>query len=97
MKPVVPLLAVCLLLGSQAPAWAEEESAFRKAAKQAGDDAKKMAKQVGESGKKVGKDIGRSTVKTTKTVKKEFKEDFVERKNDDPPPKKKKVDSEGRQ
>ena len=44
MKPLVALLAVCLLFVAQAPVRAEEESAIAKAAKQMSSDAKKAGK-----------------------------------------------------
>jgi len=96
MKPLVALLAVGLLIVAQAPARAEEESAVAKAAKQMGSDAKKMGKQVGRTGKKVGKDIGRATTRTARTIKREFKEDVIEGRDDDPPPKRQMVDRQGR-
>ena len=96
MKAIVASLAACALLVAQAPARAEEDSAVTKAAKQMGSDAKKMGKQVGRTGKKVGKDIGRATTRTAKTIKREFREDFVEGKDNDPPPKKQMVDRQGR-
>jgi type II secretory pathway pseudopilin PulG len=94
---VALLAAVCALPGSpQAQARAEEESAVTRAAKQMGSDAKKMGKQVGRTGKKVGKDIGKASTRTAKTIKREFREDFIEGRDNDPPPQKRKVDRQGR-
>ena len=96
MRLIAALLAAACVLPGAPQARAEEESAVTKAAKQMGSDAKKMGKQVGRTGKKVGKDIGKTTAKTARTIKREFKEDFVEGRDDDPPPRKKKVDRQGR-
>jgi hypothetical protein len=96
MRLSAAFLTACVLLGGQAPLRAEEESAVTKAAKQAGSDAKKMGSQVGREARKVGKDIGTATTRTAKTTEQEFKEDFVEGKDNDPPPKKRKVDHQGR-
>jgi hypothetical protein len=91
------LAAACALPGAlQAQDRAEEESAVTKAAKQMGSDAKKMGKQAGRTGKKVGKDVGKASTRAAKTIKREFKEDFIEGRDDDPPQKKKKVDRQGR-
>lgn len=83
------LAALCigaLLIGLQELANAEEESGAKNAARQFATDVKKAGKQVGRTAKKVGKDIGHGTAKAARTVKREFKEDFVDGKDDDGPP-----------
>jgi predicted outer membrane protein len=89
MKRIALLLIASLLMTAAGALYAEEESsenAVKKTAKRMGHDAKKAGKEVAKAAKKVGKDIGHGTTKAAKTIKKEFKEDFVDRKNDDPPP-----------
>jgi hypothetical protein len=84
-----------MLLGTQAPATAEDESAITKAAKQMASDAKKMGKQAGKAGKKVGKDIAKGSTEAAKSIKTET-EDLLEGRHDKPAPSRKMVDRQGR-
>lgn len=89
-KPKLPVaLCLAMLWGLQGAANAEEESGARKTAKPFAVDVKKAGKQLGRTAKKVGKDIGQGTAKAARTVKREFREDFVEGKDDDGPTRKK--------
>jgi vacuolar-type H+-ATPase catalytic subunit A/Vma1 len=86
MRLTIALLAACVLIGAQARAWAAEaQSDVRKAARQMGSDAKQMGKQVGKTARKVGKDVGKASSRAARTIKKEFKEDFLDKKDDDKP------------
>jgi hypothetical protein len=88
MRRIALLLTASLLMTAVGTLCAEDEKSentVKKTAKRMGHDAKKAGKEVAQAAKKVGKDIGHGTTKVAKTIKKEFKEDFVDHKNDDPP------------
>jgi hypothetical protein len=85
-----------LLTSVNGASGADEQAQPKKAAKQFASDVKEMGKQVGRTAKKVGKDIGHGTARAARTVKREFKEDFVDKKDDDGKPEKQKTDRTGR-
>jgi hypothetical protein len=95
-KLVSAVFVAALLTNVIGSAGAEEHSQSKNAAKQFASDVKEMGKQVGKNAKKVGKDIGHGTARAARTVKREFKEDFVDRKDDDGKRRKEKTDRAGR-
>lgn len=75
---LVIFVAAMALALSQAGLVLAEDTPIKDAAKKAGHDAKEMGKKAGKTAKEVGKSIGSASKRTYKTIKKEFRNDFID-------------------